>query len=129
MAKKKISKDQDPEEGATYALIEDSEAASSISIRSSVSNTGRRKKRMAADDGSMEAERRGGGENRVFPLLRLGPEHDVFTGQGRDPRVVRRVRAMEESEGDEGDRDADLGEDFARDLFQFVQASHQPWTN
>jgi len=84
---------------------------------------------MAADEGSMEAELRGGGRNRVFPLLRLGPEHDVFTGQGKDPRVIRRVRAMEEWEGDEGDRDADLGEDFARDLFQFAQASPQPRTN
>jgi len=84
---------------------------------------------MVADDGSLEAERRGGGGNRVFPLMRFGPEHDVYTGQGGVPRVVKRVRAMEDWEGDEGFIDFELGEDFARDLLQFIQLSPQPWTN
>jgi len=128
VARKKISKDQEPEDGATYALIEDSEVASSISVGSSVSNTGRGKKRMAADDESLEAERCGGG-NRVFPLMRFGPEHEEYTGQGGEPRVVRRVRAMDDLEGDDGAMDSELGEDFARDLFHFIQSSPQPWTN
>jgi len=81
VARKKISKDQEPEDGATYALIEDSEVASSISVGSSVSNTGRGKKKTAVDDEPLEAEKRGG-RNRVFSLMRFGPEHDEYTGQG-----------------------------------------------
>jgi len=36
---------------------------------------------------------------------------------------------MEDWEGDEGAMDSELGEDFARDLFHFIQSSPQPWTN
>jgi len=61
---KKLKRDNDPSKGATYALMDDT--MSSISVHSSVSNTGLRRKRATGeDDDSMMIGRHHTGRNQV----------------------------------------------------------------
>jgi len=69
---KKIKRDNDPSKGATYPMLDDT--MSSISVHSSVSNTGARRKRASAeDDDSVVLDATTRGENKSI-LMNGGAE-------------------------------------------------------
>jgi len=78
---KKIRRDEDPAKGATYAMLDDT--MSSISVHSSASNVGMRRKRATAeDDFSVVIGRRPTGRNPVNPHGRKGGDEDEGDGTG-----------------------------------------------
>jgi len=88
---KKIKRDNDPSKGATYAMLD--ETMSSISDRSSVSNSGMRQKRATAEDeDSVVIGRHHTGRNKINPHGRRGGEEDDGEATGSVVRDVRGSR-------------------------------------
>jgi len=134
---KKIKRDNDPFKGATYALMDDT--MSSISVHSSVSNDGVRRKRATADDDdSVVIGRHHTGRNQINSHGRKGREEDEGHGTGlvvrdvrgsRDIWRVRRIRTERGWDDDVGEDKEEPDEDFAEDLFRFIKTLPQPWTS
>jgi len=133
---KKIKRDNDPSKGATDALMDGT--MSSISVHSSVSNTGvRRKRATAEDDDSVFIGRHHTGRNQINPHGRRGKEGDGNgTGlvvrdviESRDIWGVRRIRTEKGWDDDLGEDNEEPDEDFAEDLFRFIKKLPQPWTS
>jgi len=111
---------------------------SSISVRSSASNVGvRRKRATAEDDDSVVIGRKHTGRNQVNPHGRKGGDEDEGDGTGsvvrdvrgsRDIWGVRRIRTERGWDEDVGEDNEEPDEDFAEDLFRFVKTLPQPWT-
>jgi len=133
---KKIKRDDDPAKGATYAMLDDT--MSSISVHSSASNIGGRRKRATAEEeDSVVIGRQHTGRNQVNPHGRKGGDEDVGDGTGsvvrdvrgsRDIWGVRRIRTDRGWDDDLGEDNEEPDEDFAEDLFRFIKTLPQPWT-
>jgi len=134
---KKIKKDNDSSKGATYALMDDT--MSSISVHSSVSNTGVRRKRATdEDDDSVVIGRHLTGRNKVNPHGQRGGEEDDGDGTrsvvrdvrgSRDMWGVRRIKTERGWDDDLGEDNEEPDGDFAEDLFRFIKTLPQPWTS
>jgi len=126
---KELKRDNDPSKGATYALMDDT--MSSISVHSSVSNTGLRRKRgTAEDDDSVVIGRHHTGRNQINPHGQRGGEDDEGDGTGsvvrdsrgsRDIWGVRKIRTERGWDDDLGEDNEEPDEDFAEDLFRFIK--------
>jgi len=100
---KKIKRDNDPSKGATYPMLDDT--MSSISVHSSVSNAGVRRKRATADDDdSVVIGRHHTGRNQINPHGRRDAE-EVGDGDGTGSVFERRttkqgyLRSQEDQDG------------------------------
>jgi len=130
---KKLKRDNDPAQGATYALMDDT--MSSISVHSSVSNDGgRRKRETGDDDDSVVIGRHHTGRNQINPHGRRGGdvERDGTGSVVRDVRGsrdiwgVRRIRTKRGWDDDLGEDNEEPDEDFAEDFFRFIKTLPQP---
>jgi len=112
---------------------------SSISVHSSVSNTGLRRKRATGEeDDSVVVGRHHTRRNQVNPHGRRGGENDDEDGTGsvvrdvrgsRDIWGVRRIRTERGWDDDLGEDNEVPDEDFAEDLFHFIKTLPQLWTS